>query len=86
MRAVISGGGGAAGKCTIEVNVDQVAVVEISGDQGRLITEQGQPASKSDQLLFQVTWLQAEAEGWDVQANSLGAADSRPLVFPSHNP
>jgi hypothetical protein len=26
------------------VNVDQVAIVEISGDQGRLITEQGQPS------------------------------------------
>jgi hypothetical protein len=44
MRANITGGGGGSGKCTIEVNVDQVAVVEISGDQGRLITEQGQPS------------------------------------------
>jgi hypothetical protein len=44
MRAVISGGSSSAGKCTIEVNVDQVAVVEISGDQGRLVTEQGQPS------------------------------------------
>jgi hypothetical protein len=44
MRANINGGGGSDGKCTIEVNVDQVAVVEISGDQGRLITEQGQPS------------------------------------------
>jgi hypothetical protein len=44
MRANITGGGGDSGKCTIEVNVDQVAVVEIAGDQGRLITEQGQPS------------------------------------------
>jgi hypothetical protein len=44
MRATITGGGGGGGKCTIEVNVDQVAVVEITGDQGRLITEQGQPS------------------------------------------
>jgi len=44
MRANISGGGGNGGKCTVEVNVDQVAIVEISGDQGRLITEQGQPS------------------------------------------
>jgi hypothetical protein len=44
IRANLTGGNGAAGKCTIEVNVDQVAVVEISGDQGRLITEQGQPS------------------------------------------
>ena len=43
-RASITGGGGSSGKCTIEVNVDQVALVEIAGDQGRLITEQGQPS------------------------------------------
>jgi hypothetical protein len=45
MRASITGGGGSDGKCTIEVTVDQVAVVEITGDQGRLITEQGQPSA-----------------------------------------
>jgi len=44
MRATINGGGGNSGKCTIEVSVDQLATVEISGDTGRLITEQGQPA------------------------------------------
>ncbi len=44
MRANITGGPGNSGKCTIEVNVDQVALVEITGDQGRLITEQGQPS------------------------------------------
>lgn len=44
MRATITGGNSASGKCTIEVTVDQVAVVEIAGDQGRLITEQGQPS------------------------------------------
>ena len=44
MRATITGGDASSGKCTIEVNVDQVAIVEIAGDQGRLITEQGQPS------------------------------------------
>lgn len=44
MRANITGGGGDGGKCTVEVNVDGVAIVEISGDQGRLITVSGQPA------------------------------------------
>lgn len=42
-RASITGGGG-DGKCTIEVDVDDVAMVEISGAQGRLITMSGQPA------------------------------------------
>ena len=42
-RASITGGGG-NGKCTIEVVVDGVAIVEISGDQGRLITTSGQPS------------------------------------------
>src|SRR5437764_4216995 len=44
MRASITGGRGDSGKCTIEVVVDDVAVVEIFGDQGRLITEAGQPS------------------------------------------
>lgn len=43
LRASISGQGG-DGKCTIEVNIDDVAVVEIRGDEGRLITVSGQPA------------------------------------------
>lgn len=42
-RASITGGGG-DGKCTIEVNVDDVAVVEVFQDQGRLITLSGQPS------------------------------------------
>lgn len=42
-RASITGGGG-DGKCTIEVDVDDVAVVEVSGSQGRLITMSGQPS------------------------------------------
>jgi len=42
-RASITGGGG-DGKCTIEVDVDGVAMVEIAGDQGRLITLSGQPS------------------------------------------
>jgi hypothetical protein len=45
MRASIRGGGGGdRGKCTIEVNVDDAAEVEISGDMGRLRTLAGQPA------------------------------------------
>jgi hypothetical protein len=42
-RASITGGGG-DGKCTIEVDVDGVAMVEINQDQGRLITLSGQPS------------------------------------------
>jgi hypothetical protein len=45
MRAVVRGGGGAnGGKCTIEVNVDDVAEVEINGDQGRMRTLSGEPS------------------------------------------
>ena len=40
-RAQIRGGGGDRGKCTIEVNVDGVAEVEIRGDQGVLRTISG---------------------------------------------
>jgi len=43
-RAVITGGPVSEGKCTIEVVVDNVAVVEVSGDRGRLVTLSGQPA------------------------------------------
>ena len=42
-RASITGGGG-DGKCTIEVEVDDVAIVEVFQDQGRLITLSGQPS------------------------------------------
>jgi hypothetical protein len=42
-RADLNGQGG-DGKCTIEVEVDDVAEVEISGDFGRIRTLQGQPA------------------------------------------
>ena len=52
----------------------------------RMITENGELEEKGDQLLFQVTGLQPDAEGWDVQANSLAATESRALVFPPHNP
>jgi len=45
MRASITGGGGDNGKCTIEVEVDGAAEVEIVGDQGRLHTLSGQPAT-----------------------------------------
>jgi hypothetical protein len=43
-RATMVGGGGDRGKCTIEVEVDGVAEVAVSGDQGRLRTFSGQPA------------------------------------------
>lgn len=42
-EAAITGRGG-DGKCTIEVNVDDGAIVEISGSHGRLITTAGRPA------------------------------------------
>jgi hypothetical protein len=44
-QATITGGGGAGGKCTIEVNVDGAAEVEVSGDTGLLRTLSGQPAA-----------------------------------------
>jgi hypothetical protein len=44
-RAQIRGGGGDRGKCTIEVQVDGVAEIEIQGDQGRLRTLSGNPSS-----------------------------------------
>jgi hypothetical protein len=45
MRATIRGGGSPnSGKCTIEVDVDDIAEVEISGDQGRIRALSGQPA------------------------------------------
>jgi hypothetical protein len=45
MRAVIRGGGSPnGGKCTIEVNIDSVAEVEINGDVGRIRTLAGQPS------------------------------------------
>lgn len=43
-RATLTGGRGDRGKCTIEVDVDDVAEVEVSGDSGRLRTLAGQPA------------------------------------------
>jgi hypothetical protein len=43
-RATISGRGGDDGKCTIEVQVDGTAEVEIRGDAGRIRTLGGQPA------------------------------------------
>jgi len=46
MRASIRGGGsGDSGKCTIEVDVDGVADVEVRGDTGWVRTLQGQPAT-----------------------------------------
>jgi hypothetical protein len=42
-RAAITGGGG-PGRCTVEVNIDHTAEVEIFGDQGNLKTLGGQPA------------------------------------------
>src|SRR5277367_1500824 len=43
-RATIMGGGGASGRCTIEVNVDGAAEVEVFSDVGNLRTLSGQPA------------------------------------------
>ncbi|MCU1337655.1 MAG: hypothetical protein JWO19_3236 [Bryobacterales bacterium] len=43
-RAQIRGGGGDRGKCTIEVDVDGVAEVEIRGDEGRMRTLSGNPS------------------------------------------
>jgi len=44
-RAQIRGGGGDRGKCTIEVDVDGVAEVEIRGDQGVMRTISGNPSA-----------------------------------------
>jgi hypothetical protein len=45
MRANIRGGGGDTGKCTIEVEVDGVADVEVRGETGYIRTLQGQPST-----------------------------------------
>ena len=45
MRAQIRGGGGDTGKCTIEVEVDGVADVEVRGDTAFIRTLQGQPST-----------------------------------------
>jgi Protein of unknown function (DUF3011) len=44
MRAVVKGNNTDHGKCTIEVNVDDVAEVEVSGDSARIRTLSGQPS------------------------------------------
>jgi hypothetical protein len=44
IRANIRGGGGDRGKCTAEVEVDEVAEVSIRGDEGRIRTLSGTPA------------------------------------------
>lgn len=45
MRAIMKGNSNSdRGKCTIEVNVDDVAEVEVSGDMGRMRTLAGQPS------------------------------------------
>lgn len=44
-RATIRGGGGDGGKCTFEVEVDDVAEVSFSGDTGQLRTITGQRAN-----------------------------------------
>lgn len=45
MRASISGRGGDSGKCTIEVEVDDAADIEIRQDTGRIRTLSGQRAN-----------------------------------------
>ena len=44
-RAQIRGGVGDHGKCTIEVQVDGVAEIEIKGDEGRMRTLSGAPSA-----------------------------------------
>src|SRR5919199_372615 len=45
MRAIMKGRpDGDRGKCTIEVNVDDVAEVEVTGDRARIRTLAGQPS------------------------------------------
>ncbi len=43
-RANITGGGGDGGKCTVEVDVDDVAEVEVYGAEGRIRTLSGGPS------------------------------------------
>ncbi len=43
--ATMRGGGGGEGKCTLEVDVDDIAEVEISGNRAQVITLAGGPAS-----------------------------------------
>ena len=43
-RATMTGSRGDRGKCTIEVDVDDVVEVDIRGDQGRIRTLTGQPS------------------------------------------
>jgi DUF3011 family protein len=43
-RATLTGRGGDSGKCTIEVDVSEIAEIEVSGDTGRLRTISGPPA------------------------------------------
>jgi len=43
-RATMTGTRGDRGKCTIEVNVDDVAEIEIAGEMGELHTLSGQPS------------------------------------------
>lgn len=45
MRAAISGRGGDSGKCTIEVEVDDAADIEVRQDMGRIHTLSGQRAN-----------------------------------------
>jgi hypothetical protein len=45
ITARISGNSGGSGKCTFEVAVQGRAQVEVRGDQGRLISEDGRPAT-----------------------------------------
>jgi hypothetical protein len=51
--SIVGNGNGDQGKCTIEVDVDQSAEVEIRGDSGRIRTLSGQPA----------TWRRFECTG-----------------------
>jgi hypothetical protein len=52
----------------------------------RMINSKGETIRESAQILFEVTWLMPEAEGWAVGARSLAKADLRTLVFPPQKP
>jgi hypothetical protein len=40
----------------------------------------------TSQVLFQLAWMQPDAEGWLIGAFALGEADLRSLAFPSSTP
>jgi hypothetical protein len=49
----------------------------------RLVSDDHEIRQDIAQVLFQVTWIKPETEGWAVGAQYLGSKDLRTLVFPS---